>query len=140
MKRIASSLAIVACATTTMLAGDAMTTTYTGCVEAVNHGATLMLTHVGQGPMAAKPDDMSMKPEDMSMKHEDMAMGRDSMQAPPTALALSGRSDLRKHVGQKIEVIGMISKGAANSMRDDLQTLSVSSLKVIAKKCTQEGM
>ena len=96
-----------------------------------------MLTHVGDGAMAMKHDDMAMKHDDMDKAG---AMDHDAMHASPMALALSGRSDLRKHVGQKIEVSGTISQGAPNSMRDDLQTLSVKSLKVIAKRCSQEGM
>jgi len=100
--------------------GDKMTTTYTGCVEVVNHGGAFLLTHVG--------DD-----HEKGMKN-DMAMPSDHMM--PSTVALTGSSDLKKHVGQKVTVTGSLSTGSMGTMRDDLHTLTVSSLKVVAKSCS----
>ena len=51
----------------------------------------------------------------------------------PTTVALTGRSDLRKHVGQKITVTGSLSHGMSETMSNDRDTLAVSTLKVVAK-------
>ena len=100
-----------------------MNMTYTGCVEAVNHGATFMLTGVDGGalPMPGGP----------AMKHDD-AM-------PSKPIVLTGASAVRKHVGQKVAVTGTLSNGARGTMRQDLSTLTVRTLKVVAKSCAQEG-
>jgi hypothetical protein len=58
---------------------EMMTTNYTGCVEAVNHGGSFLLTHIG--------DAMT-----------------------PGAVVLAGKSDLKKHVGQRVSVTGSLSK------------------------------
>lgn len=100
-----------------------MNMTYTGCVEVVNHGAMFMLTDVDAGahPMQGEP----------AMKHDD-AM-------PSKPIVLAGNSTVKKHVGQKVAVTGALSNGAMGTMRQDLSTLTVSTLKVVAKSCAQEG-
>jgi hypothetical protein len=91
---------------------DGMNMTYVGCVEAVNHGGTFMLKDV----------DMGMKSDAAMMKKE------------RTPIVLAG-SDLKKHVGQKVSINGSLSSGAMGTMRQDLSTLTVKTLKVIAKSC-----
>lgn len=91
----------------------AMAMTYTGCIESVNHGAEFLLTHVMDG-------------------HE--AMTHDGMMA--NALALTGRSDLKKHVGQKVTVKGSVSHPMAGAMANAHDQLTVSSMKVVAKSCS----
>jgi len=92
---------------------------YTGCVEAVNHGGSFFLTHVGDGGQKAMRDSMD----------------KDHM--TPNALVLAGR-DLKKHVGQTVTVTGPVSPGAMGTLRGDLKTLAVGSLKVVAKSCSKE--
>ena len=130
---------------------DAMSMTYTGCVESVNHGGAFLLTKIDDpesmhGDMGMKHhDDMGMKHDDMSMKsneaktmtHEQMAMADEKMGAMPSrAFALAGSSGLSKHVGQKVSVTGSVSEGSMGTMRQDLSTLTVKTLKVIAKSCS----
>jgi hypothetical protein len=95
--------------------GDTMTTKYTGCVEAVNHGGSFLLTHIGDDHMGSMHDD---------------GMGKKG------AVALVGKPDLKKHVGQKVSVTGSLSKESMNSARTDVETLTVSALKVVAKSCS----
>lgn len=101
--------------------GDAMAVTYTGCVEAVNHGGTFLLTKAEQ----VNADSMR---GDMAMKHDDQMMAK--------ALSLAGSGNFRKHAGHKVSVTGSLSDGSMGTMRDDLSTLTVTSLKVIAKSCS----
>jgi hypothetical protein len=54
----------------------------------------------------------------------------------PRALVLNGSADVKKHVGQKVTVAGSRSAGSPNTLRTDLETLNVSSLKVVAKSCS----
>src|SRR5262245_50346122 len=80
---------------------DMIPTTYTGCVESINHGSAFALTHLSGDHMMAshgaamKNDDM-MKTKDEAMK--DSAAGGGSMDAmPPSALLLTGAFNMRKH-------------------------------------------
>ena len=131
--------------------GDTMSTTYTGCVESVNHGGAFLLTKVDGG--GSMHDDKAMKHhDDMAMKHDDMAMKSDAaktMQHERTPMAdekmdamawksfaLAGSTDLSKHVGQKVSVTGSLSDGSMGTMRQDLSTLTIKTLKVIAKSCS----
>lgn len=125
--------------------GGTMKTTYTGCVESVNHGASYLLTHLGDDRMGATHDDAMMKKDDAMMKKDDAMMKKDEPMAmegtrmdtmTPRAVVLAGSSDIRKHVGQKVSVTGSLSKESANSMPTDRETLTVSSLKVVAKSCS----
>jgi len=117
---------------------DAMATTYTGCVEAVNHGGTFMLTHVGDDHMGAMHDDTMKKKDDSIMKKaEPMAVDDMHMHAmAPDAFILVGKSELKKHVGQKVSVTGSLSNASMDSTRTDLGTLTVSALKVVGKSCS----
>lgn len=127
-------------------ASDMMTTTtYTGCVEAVNHGGQFMLTHIGAAPMAAMKSDAMMKGDapmksDAMMMKDDATMKKDESMAmdhmAPQAVVLTGSSDLKKHVGQKVTVKGSLMAGAMNTKRDDVSTLTVGSLTVVAKSCS----
>jgi hypothetical protein len=154
MKRISFFLTIAVCATTvaaavTVQAGQSMnksamddmmmTTTYTGCVEAVNHGGSFLLTHLDNGHMDDMHGDTSMTHDRTMHKADADSMDHQAMPKPGTAVVLSGKSDLRKHVGQKVTVTGALSNGSPGSGRDDLTTLSIESFKVVAKTCSQEG-
>ena len=106
-----------------------MTMTYTGCVESVNHGGMFLLTKVDRVAAESMHDDMAMKHSD------DMAMKGDAA-GTSKAFALAGPADLSKHVGQKVSVTGSLSEGSMGTMRQDLSTLTVKTLKVIAQSCS----
>jgi hypothetical protein len=120
---------------------DKMSTTYTGCVEDVNHGASFLLTHVAADHEKAMKDDMmkgdTMK-KDMEMKTDaagaSNGMNGDHMMA--SSLALTGSSDFKKYVGQKVTVSGSLAKESKDSMRHRLGTLTVRSLSVVGKSCS----
>ena len=115
-----------------------MNMTYTGCLEAVNHGGAYLLTHVGDDHQTMMHDDAMMK-SDLAMAKKDGPLASSEMHGDhmmPRAVALTGRSDLRKHVGQKVTVTGSLSHGMSEAMPDDRDTLTVASLKVVAKSCS----
>lgn len=117
---------------------DQMNTTYTGCVQSVNHGATFLLTNVDD---TAKPmhGDMTVKNDVVMTKKEPMPMADTKMDAMASrGVVLVGSSDLKRHVGQEISVTGSLSNGSTETMRQDLSTLTVRTLKVIAKSCAHE--
>jgi len=124
--------------------GNTMSMTYTGCVESVNQGSAFLLTKVDGGSSESMHGDMAMKHDDMAMKgdaartmpHEQMPMAGEKM-APMSskAFALAG-SNLGKHVGQKVSVTGSLSDGSMGAMHQDMSTLTVKTLKVIAKSCS----
>jgi hypothetical protein len=128
----------------------AMSMTYTGCVESVNHGGAFLLTRIDDrqsthhdvsmkhhGGMAPHGDMATKSNEVKTMDHEDTAMADEKMGAMPTkALALTGTANLSKHVGQKVSVTGLVSEGSMATMRDDVSTLTIKTLKVIAKSCS----
>ena len=118
--------------------GDAMSTTYTGCVESVNHGAAFLLTKIDSEGAESMHGDKTMKHhDDMTMKHEQTPMPDQKMDAMPSkAFALVGSRDLRKHVGQKVSVTGSLSDGSMGTMRQDVSTLTIKALKVVAKSCS----
>ena len=133
--------------------GDAMSMTYTGCVESVNHGAAFRLTKVdGKGAESMHGDKTMKHHDDMAMKHDDMAMKSDAAktmqheQAPMAddkmdamsakSFALAGSTNLSKHIGQRVSVTGSLSDGSMGTMRQDLSTLTIKTLKVIAKSCS----
>jgi len=118
--------------------GDKMNMTYTGCVEAVNHGGSFLLTHVADDHQAMMRHDGMMKSESGTAK-KDEPRASDEMHDDhmmPNAVALTGRSDLKSHVGQKVTVTGSLSHGMSETMPNDRDTLSVASLKVVAKSCS----
>ena len=100
-----------------------MSMTYTGCVESVNHGGTFLLTKVDS--MAE-----SMHGNAPMTHQEDAAM------MPSKSFFLAGTSNLNKHVGHKVSVTGSLSDGAMGTMRQDVSTLTIKTLKVIAKSCS----
>lgn len=124
---------------------DTMNITYTGCVQSVNHGGAFLLTNVDD--MGAKSmhgdatkkqlDDRAMKGEAAkAMQHEQTPMAEQKMDAMPSkSFALAG-ADLSKHVGQKVSITGSLSDGSMGTMRQDVSTLTVKTLKVIAKSCS----
>jgi hypothetical protein len=58
---------------------------------------------------------------------EDKKMSKD--------LVLTGRSDLKKHVGHKVTVTGVVSHGESD-MSSGRDMLAVGSLKVVGKSCS----
>ena len=129
----------------------AMSVTYTGCVESFNHGGAFLLTRIDS--VDSMHDDKTMKHhDDMAMKHDDMAMKGDAAktmaheQAPVAdekmdamsakSFALAGSTNLSKHIGQRVSVTGSLSDGAMGTMRRDLSTLTIKTLKVIGKSCS----
>jgi hypothetical protein len=130
---------------------DAMSMTYTGCVESVNHGGAFLLTKIDDsesmnGDMAMKHHaDMAMKHDESAMKsneaktmnHEQMSMPDEKMDAMPSkSFALAGSTNLSKRVGQKVSITGSVSEGSMGTMRQDVSTLTIKTLKVIAKSCS----
>jgi hypothetical protein len=127
--------------------GSNMNTAYTGCVEAVNHGGSFLLTHVADdhqsGPAVKRMPtmmnhDAKMK-TDSEMAKKDEPSASNEMhgdQMTPSAVVLTGRSDLKRHVGQKVTVTGSLSHGMSETMSSNRDTLAVASLKVVAKSCS----
>lgn len=126
--------------------GDTMSMTYTGCVESVNHGGAFLLTKVHDMGAESMHGDTSMKHhDDMAMKggaaktmqDEQTPMAEQKMDAMPSkSFALAGSANLIKHVGQKVSVTGSLSDGSMGTMRQDVSTLTIKTLKVIAKSCS----
>ena len=126
--------------------GDTSSTTYTGCVESVNHGGAFLLTMIDSGAAESMHDDMTVKHHDDkamndapagTMPHDQMPMADEKMKETPSkAFALAGPVSFSKHVGQKVAVAGSLSDGWTGTMRQDVSTLTVKTLKVIAKSCS----
>jgi hypothetical protein len=127
--------------------GETMTMTFTGCVKSVNHGGAFLLTEVAKVGPAPMHGDMDMTHHDDGTMKGDAAKpmhggqtptaDKDTMDTMPfKSIALTGAINLSKHVGQKVSVTGSLSEGAMGTMRDDLSTLTVKTLKVIAKTCS----
>ena len=149
MKRMWSTALVVVAVSAAVSAQDAKhmnepamgatkSMTYTGCVEAVNHGGSFLLTHVGQDHQAMMHHDAMMK-TDSAMAKKDEPTASNDMHGDhmmPDAVVLTGRPDLKKHVGQKVTVSGALSHGMSDAMSNDRATLAVASLKVIAKSCS----
>ena len=118
--------------------GAKMNMTYTGCVEAVNHGGTYLLTHVADDRQTMMHHDgMTASDSEMAKKDEPRAsseMHGEHMMSG--AVTLTGRSDLMKHVGQRVTVTGSVSHGMSEAMPNERDTLAVASLKVVAKSCS----
>ena len=108
--------------------GDAMSVAYTGCVESVNHGGAFLLTKI---------DSVHSMRDDKTMKHQQAPMADEKMDPmSATSFALAGSTNLSKHIGQKVSVTGSLSDGSMGTMRQDLSTLTIKTLKVIAKSCS----
>jgi len=125
--------------------GDTVSMTYTGCVASVNHGASFLLTRIDGGHAGFMDGDRTAKHHDeapmksdgaTTMKHEQTAMAGEKTEAMLTqSFTLAGATDLSKHVGQKVSETGTRSDGSAG-MREDVSTLTIKTLKVIAKSCS----
>lgn len=114
---------------------EKMKRTYTGCIQDVNHGASFLLTHVAGDQQKMMQHDAMMKSDsDMAKKDEPQAMHGDHMMG--SDVVLTGRSDLKKHVGQKVTVSGTLSDDMSDAMSKHRDTLSVDSLKVVSKSCS----
>jgi hypothetical protein len=118
-----------------LMKSDNGTMTYTGCVEAVNHGATCMLRPVDDRTMPAR-SDVTMK---TATKNEQSPAADAKMDTASKGIVLAGVPDLQSHVGQQISVTGSLSNGATGTMRHDLSTLTIKTLQVIAKSCPSES-
>src|SRR5262245_1800032 len=117
--------------------GDKTPMMYTGCVESVNHGGTYLLTHLADDHHMAMGHDSKMKNDSaMAIKNESASSDVHGDHMMPSSLVLAGPSDLKKHAGQKVTVTGSVSKGSMDGgMKNDLDTLTVGSLKVVGKAC-----
>jgi len=117
--------------------GDKAPTSYTGCVESVNHGGSYLLTHPTEDHHLGMGHDDTMKKDPaLAMKDESASSGMHGDHMMPSSLVLAGHSGLKKHVGQRVTVTGSVSKGSMDGdMKDELGTLTVGSLKVVGKAC-----
>jgi hypothetical protein len=130
--------------------GGTMIMTYTGCVESVNHDGWFLLTKV-DAHGDAMHGDMAMTHHDAMAMMGDAAktmqngktpkagdkMADDEMHAMPSkSFALAGSANLSKHVGQKVSVTGSLSDSSMDTMRHNVSTLTVKTLKVIATSCS----
>jgi hypothetical protein len=117
--------------------GDKTPMIYTGCVESVNHGGTYLLTHLADDHhMGMGHDDKMKKDSATTMKDESSSSDMHADHMMPSSLVLAGPSDLKKHVGQRVTVSGSVSKGSMDGgMKNELDTLTVGSLKVVGKAC-----
>ena len=118
--------------------GDNMAMTYTGCVESVNHGGSYLLTHLIEDHQMGMGHDGKMKKDsDMATKDGSASSDMHGDHMMPSSLLLAGASDLKKHVGKKVTVTGSVSKVSEDGgMKDELDMLTVGSLKVVAKVCS----
>ena len=133
-------------ATETPSADDAMIMRYTGCVETVNHGAMFLLTKVESVGAESMHGDMAMKHHDnmrkkgdaaTTMQHEEASMADGKMDMMPSrSFALAGAATWSKHVGQTVSVTGSVSDASMKTTRQGVSTLTVKTLKVIAKSCS----
>jgi hypothetical protein len=111
--------------------------TYTGCLESDTTGAgTFVLTHPAMMDSAKKD---AMKKDAMmkdSAKMDTMAahdMSDHNMMSMMLTVSTTGL-DLHKHLGQKVSVTGSLTQGMKDAGTDQ-STLTVKSLKTIAKSC-----
>jgi hypothetical protein len=99
---------------------DTAKATYTGCVEAVNNGGEFVLTHVEETHRMSMPAS-AHNPADQMMSH---------------VVTLTGRSSLKKHVGQKVMVAGSLSHGMPDAAPNRRDILALTSLKVVMRSCS----
>ena len=119
-----------------LMKNDKAAMTYTGCVEAVNHGATFLLRPVDDSTTSARRD-VTMK-TDGTKKEQSPVDGAKMDPAASKGIVLMGVADLQSHVGQQVSVTGSLSNGSAGTMRHDLSTLTIKTLHVVAKSCAVE--
>ena len=99
---------------------DPMKATYTGCLAEINNRESFVLTHVEEDRRMSMPAS-TQAPADQMMSR---------------VVTLTGRSDLKKHVGKKVMVTGTLSHGMSDSMPNGRDTLALTSLKVVAPSCS----
>jgi len=114
---------------------DKMTSTFTGCLETVNHGGSFLLTGIGDGATMMHHDG-SMASDSAKQEKAGAASEMAGDHMMPTAVFLAGRADLKKHVGQKVMVTGSLAHDMSETMPNNRVTLAVASLKVVAKSCS----
>jgi hypothetical protein len=117
--------------------GDKMPMTYTGCVESVNHGGAYLLTHLADDHQTGMGHDGKMKTDSaMAMKDEPASSDMHGDHIWSSSLVLAGAADLKKHVGRRVAVTGVVSKGSMDGgMKGDIDMVTVGSLKVVGKGC-----
>jgi hypothetical protein len=109
----------------------AKSVTYTGCLQKGPMGAgRFVLAHAAMVDPGHK--EMMMKDSvQMTMHEHDMAeQGMD-----PMMTVTSAGVDLAKHVGQKVSVMGSVTNGTMDRSGSETSTLTVTSLKSLAKSC-----
>ena len=131
--------------------GEATSVTYTGCVESVNHGYAFLLTNVDVADamhrdvatqqhdgMAARNGNMAMKDDaGKPMPPDQSTMADPKMEAmSPKSFGLAGSASFSRHVGQKVSVTGTLADAATRAVRQDMATITVKNLKVLAKSCS----
>ena len=78
-----------------------------------------------------------MKKDDGMKKDEQkMDASMDGHAMASSAFKLIGSNNLKSQVGKKVRVTGAVAKDSMGTMSSDPETLSVRSLKVIAKSCS----
>ena len=117
-----------------------MKMTYTGCVQAANHGGMFILLPDGEDRMMTSDHDDTMKHEpamknDAAMKHEPMSDDGKMDTMRPQALVLTGSSELKKHAGHHVSVTGSLS----DAMHGSLSTLTVKTLTLLSTTCSPEA-
>lgn len=107
--------------------------TYTGCLESDTTGAgRFVLTHPAK--MNSGKQDAAMMKNSGNM---DTMARRDMSEYTTMSMMLTVSTtgvDLRKHLGHKVSVTGSISQEMKNAATDQ-STLTVKSLKMVAKSC-----
>jgi hypothetical protein len=90
------------------------------------------------GALAMKHDDMATKNgAATTMQREQGSLADEKMDAVSSkSFALAGSADLSKHVGQRVSVTGSLSDSSMGTMRQDVSTLTIKTLKVVAKSCS----
>jgi hypothetical protein len=118
---------------------DGMSMAYTGCIVVANHGAAVLLTNIAPAPAGSMAGTDAMKgdmaKDGTTMKPASTPAGAAAM-GSSKMLALTGVADLQDHAGQMVSATGVLSDAAP--IWRDLPTLTVRSLKVVAKSCEQE--
>lgn len=121
-------------------------TTYTGCLEKGSAARTFVLTHANQAD-SMQHDSMRNEPtktasmkdgamKDDAMKKDAMAKETMSHDMTPTVNLASSGVDLNKHVGHKVTVSGSADAMGKDATGMTSPTLTVKTLKMVAKSCS----
>ena len=113
-------------------------TTYTGCLEKGSAARTFVLTHANRADSMQHNSMKSESTKTASMKKD--AMGHETMSPDMMMMAsvsLTGSAvDLNKHVGHKVTVSGSSDAMAKDATGMTSPTLTVKTLKMVAKSCS----